>query len=113
MVSRVIPVAAFDLVLAAGVDRMAERIEILTDDIKLRDHTAGYVLATPAEHGALVCLRSTDAPALVHALEAENIVTSHRAGNLRVSPHAYNEEEDIARLFAALEKCETLLGRIR
>ena len=105
--------AGLDLVLAAGVDRIAERIAILTDDIKLRAQEAGYVLATPAEHGALVCLRSTDAPALVHALEAENIVTSHRAGNLRVSPHAYNEEEDIARLFAALEKCETLLGRIR
>ena len=70
-------------------------------------------LATPAKHGALVCLRGIDAPALVHVLEAENIVTSHRAGNLRISPHAYNDEEDIARLFAALKKYETLLGRVR
>ena len=71
------------------------------------------MLATPAEHGALVCLRSTDAQALVRALETENIVTSHRAGNLRISPHAYNDEEDIARLFGALEKHENFLERAR
>ena len=105
--------AGLDLVLTTGVDRIAGRIDALTDAIKQRAREAGYVLATPAEHGALVCLRSTDAQALVRALETENIVTSHRAGNLRISPHAYNDEEDIARLFAALEKHEDFLERAR
>ena len=105
--------AGLDLVLTTGVDRIAGRIDALTDTIKQRAREAGYVLATPAEHGALVCLRSTDAQALVRALETENIVTSHRAGNLRISPHAYNDEEDIARLFGALEKHENFLERAR
>ncbi len=105
--------AGLGLVLTAGVNRIAERIAFLTGDIKQRAQEAGYVLATSSEHGALVCLRGTDAPGLVHALEAENIVTSHRAGNLRISPHAYNDEEDIARLFAALGKYETFLERVR
>ncbi len=104
--------AGLDLVLTAGVDRIAEQIALLTGDIKLRAQEAGYVLATPTEHGALVCLRCIDAPELVHALEAKNIVTSHRAGNLRISPHAYNDEEDIERLFDVLKKYEEKVKRV-
>jgi selenocysteine lyase/cysteine desulfurase len=67
---------------------------------------------TPRAHerrGALVCVASTDAPALVDTLESEGIVTSERDGNLRVSPHAYNTEEDIDAVLTALERHRTLL----
>ena len=104
--------AGLALVLETGVDAISRQIGTLTAGIVQRAAEAGYAVATPAAHGALVCLRCIDAPALVRMLEAENIVTSHRAGNLRISPHAYNGEEDIARLFSVLAKHTALLQRI-
>ena len=63
----------------------------------------------PAKRGALVCIRSTDAPQLVAALETDGIVTSERDGNLRVSAHAYNTTEDIDAVLTALARRRELL----
>jgi selenocysteine lyase/cysteine desulfurase len=68
---------------------------------------------TPREaerRGALVCIRSTDAPALVAALGADGIVTSERDSNLRLSPHAYNTVDDIDAVLAGLAKHRRLLA---
>jgi selenocysteine lyase/cysteine desulfurase len=68
---------------------------------------------TPREHerrGALICIRSTDAPALVAALQADGCVTSERDGNLRVSAHAYNNEDDIDAVLASLATHRELLA---
>ncbi len=43
-------------------------------------------------------------PALVTALGDDGIVTSERDSNLRVSPHAYNTEDDIDAVLAGLAK---------
>ena len=61
--------------------------------------------------GALVCIRSTDAPALVAALAADGVVTSERDSNLRVSAHAYNTAEDVDALLGSLAKHRSLLAR--
>ena len=42
-------------------------------------------------------------------LEEHDIVTSSRRGNLRISPHFYNDHEDIDKLFRALRKQRHLL----
>ncbi len=76
----------------------------------------GGVVVTPREHarrGALVCIRSTDAPALVAALAADGIVTSERDGYLRVSPHAYNTDDDIDAVLASLARHRELLARAK
>ena len=70
-------------------------------------------VATPRKRerrGALVCVRSKDAPALVDALRREGIVTSERAGNLRISAHAYNSAEDVDAVLAALARNRRLLA---
>ena len=66
------------------------------------DELGGVVVTPrdPEQRGALVCIRSTDAPQLVAALGEEGIVTSERDGNLRISAHAYNTEEDIDAVLA-------------
>jgi selenocysteine lyase/cysteine desulfurase len=43
-----------------------------------------------------------DASALAKKLQEQRIVVAARHGNLRVSPHFYNSEEDLDRLRAAL-----------
>jgi selenocysteine lyase/cysteine desulfurase len=47
----------------------------------------------------------------VAALDREDIVTSSRAGNLRISPHAYNSVADVDQLLAALARHRELLVR--
>jgi selenocysteine lyase/cysteine desulfurase len=72
----------------------------------------GGSVATPRDperRGALVCIRSTDAPALVRALAEDGIVASERDGNLRISAHAYNVDEDIDAVLAALANRRGLL----
>jgi selenocysteine lyase/cysteine desulfurase len=66
--------------------------------------------ATGADRrGALVCIAPTDASALVSVLAEDGIVTSERDGNLRVSAHAYNVEEDVDAVLASLERHRVLL----
>jgi selenocysteine lyase/cysteine desulfurase len=43
-----------------------------------------------------------DASALARSLQAERIIVAARHGNLRVSPHFYNTEEDLQKLAARL-----------
>ncbi len=38
---------------------------------------------------------------VVRHCRSHGVVLNHRAGRLRLSPNAYNNEEDLARLFAA------------
>ena len=69
----------------------------------------GAKVAAPPD-GPLVCVRSTDAPALVAALAADDIVTSERDSNLRVSLHLYNTEDDVDAVLAALARHRALLA---
>ena len=60
-------------------------------------------------HGPLVTVRSTDMYRLVAALADEGVVTSCRDDNLRVSPHFYNNLDDVDVLFDALNSRRDLL----
>ncbi len=74
----------------------------------------GFDVATPdnpEERGALVVVRCTDADALVRRLESRRIVASARGTGLRVSFHAYNNDEDVDAVLAALEAEATLVAR--
>jgi len=104
--------AGLDLILRLGVETIASQIAELAASIKAHALRCGYAVATPAEHGALICLRSHDVQSVVRRLEDTGIVTSSRAGNLRHSPHFYNTGADIDRLFEALRSMEALLVRV-
>jgi len=105
--------AGLDIIEEVGLDAIAGRIGELTGQIKSRALAAGYPIATPtdpARHGAMIALRCTDAPALVAQLAEQDIVVSDRDNNLRVSPHFYNNEQDLDQLFAALAARRDLLA---
>lgn len=105
--------AGLELVLGVGLPRIAAAIDRLTEVLVAGLAELGATVATPlgeGEHGALIAVRSADPEALVTRLKAERIVTSSRDGNLRISPHFYNTEEDMARVVTALARHRDLLA---
>ncbi|HEY4020659.1 MAG TPA: aminotransferase class V-fold PLP-dependent enzyme [Pseudonocardiaceae bacterium] len=105
-------IAGVELMLEIGVERTQQHVERLNDHLIDEVVRLGGVVPTPrdrAHRGPLVTIASTDAEALVEALAAEGIVTSSRAGNLRVSAHCYNTEGDIDRVLTALREHRDLL----
>ena len=89
---------------------MRRLTELLIEGV---DDLGGVVASprNPSERGALVCIKSTDVERLVAELAREGIVTSSRAGNLRVSPHAYNTPEDIKTVLWELGRNRALLAK--
>ena len=105
--------AALKVIEEASMPRIVERIGDLTTAIKDRARDAGYQFGMPDDperHAAMITLRSNDEHGLVAALENEGIITSCRGGNLRISPHFYNDFDDLDALFAGLEKFRHLLA---
>ena len=95
-----------------GLEFIERRIAELTSSIVAAASDAGYALATPkdpAQRGALVALRTHDEEALVGLLGERGIVTSSRSGNLRISPHFYNQPEDVDTLMRELARHRHLL----
>jgi selenocysteine lyase/cysteine desulfurase len=102
--------AGLDLVEQAGVPGIQAHVAGLVR--RLIDGCAelGAKVVVPEGGSPLVCIRATDAPALVAALAGEDIVTSERDSNLRVSLHLYNTEDDIDAVLAALARHRSLLA---
>jgi selenocysteine lyase/cysteine desulfurase len=95
-----------------GLPAIEHRIGELTAAIISEAKKAGYALVVPEDperHGALITLRTHDEDALVEILDNQGIITSSRSGNLRISPHFYNNEDDIDFLFRALREQKHLL----
>ena len=104
--------AGLGIIAEVGLPAIDYRIREITAAIISQSKSAGYTLAVPDDperHGALITLRTHDENALVEVLENQGIVTSCRAGNLRISPHFYNNSDDIDTLFRALRQHEHLL----
>jgi selenocysteine lyase/cysteine desulfurase len=106
-------IAGIELIEEIGVEETREHVQTLNsrlieglDELKAK-------LATPRRpkrRGALICVRSVDAPALVTALRREGIVTSSRDGNVRISAHCYNSVGDVDALLASLGRHRRLLA---
>ena len=106
-------IAGIELMQEIGIAETRAHVSALNERLIAGVDELGGTVVTPRDperRGALVCIRSTDAPALVAALAADRIVTSERDSNLRVSPHAYNTAEDIDVVLAALRKHRPLLA---
>ena len=71
--------------------------------------TRAFTPRASERSGALVCIPSTDVNALVAALAAEDVVTSSRDDNLRISAHCYNTADDVRAVLDVLARNRELL----
>ncbi len=104
--------AGIKLIQEIGLEAIQTHIQALTSAIKAGAAQRGYDLGSPADpdrHGALITLRSQKVDLLVERLKEDEIITSSRDDNLRVSPHFYNDLTDVDRLMDGLEKNQALL----
>jgi len=106
-------IAGIELMQEIGIADTREHVQGLNAHLLdgLDELQATVVTPRAAERrGALICVKSTDAKALVVALGDEGIVTSERDDNLRISAHCYNTVEDVDTVLGALQRHRTLLA---
>jgi len=107
-------IAGMRIVEEAGMAAIEAHVRRLVDRLLAGLDGLGATVATPrgeGEYGPLVCVASTDPHALVGALRAEQIVTSSRDANVRISLHLYNVEDDVERILEALRAHRQLLAQ--
>jgi selenocysteine lyase/cysteine desulfurase len=106
-------IAGIELIREIGIARIAAHVRALNDLLLEGLDDLGARVATPrdpAGRGPLIAVTCNDVHAMVEALAAERIITSSRDANLRISPHCYNNAEDIAALLDALARHRVLLA---
>lgn len=104
--------AGLKMILEIGVDNIRRHVAALNERLKEGVERIGGTLRSPKnpdQHGAMIAIASVDEYALVEALAQRNIIASCRDGNLRISAHFYNNENDIDAVLEALEANKDLL----
>jgi len=103
------PIAAVALkqILDWGVENIAETLQAKTDAIADRAKDMGLVVAP--KHARAPHLIGVSKPGgfhkeLLNLLAQEKIFVSVRGDSVRIAPHLYTSEEDIERLFSALQQ---------
>jgi selenocysteine lyase/cysteine desulfurase len=106
------PVAAgLRLLSEVGVARAWEHSSALHDLLRTGVEELGGRVVTPArEHGPMIAVASTDEHALVAAMGQDRVVVSCRDGNVRISPHFYNNVQDVEDVLASLHRHRHLLA---
>jgi len=102
--------AGLELVLRAGPETVMEHNHKLIEQLFARLPLDRCVPASPRERarrGPYGCFQARTLEKtreLYQKLRAENVITSLREGNIRVSPYLYNSERDIDRLVSVITK---------
>lgn len=99
--------ASLSLLREIGPARVSERILDLAESVRVLAREAGWTVYgsnRPEDLSGIVALEKpgVSADPVVRSLRARGIVLASRRGRVRVSPHMYNNYEDLARLRTAL-----------
>ena len=106
--------AGMDLMHEIGIGATERHVGRLTAQLIDGLDRIGAKMVTPRDptkRGPMVAVATTDEQAMVAALKEDGILTSARDGNIRLSFHCYNSEEDIESVVAGLEKHSDMLVR--
>lgn len=97
--------ASVDLILEIGPEEIESRVLGLAAELRARLSRLGATLGAESMGSQIVTasFAGADASALAKELARRRVLVSARHGRLRVSPHFYNNEEDLARLAGELQ----------
>jgi selenocysteine lyase/cysteine desulfurase len=107
-------VAGMDLMDEIGIAETERHVAGLTDRLIAGLDRIGARMATPRQpnrRGPMIAVATNDEQAMVQALKEDRILTSPRDGNVRLSWHCYNSEEDVDAVIAGLKRHSELLAR--
>ena len=107
-------IAGMDLMDEIGIAATEQHVRRLTDLLIDGLDRIGAKMVTPrdpAKRGPMIAVATTDDLGLAAALEEEGILTAPRDGNLRLSWHCYNSQEDVEAVVAGIERHSDLLVR--
>ena len=100
--------ASVERFLEIGIENIERRIISTTDALEEGLRERGFKITSPRgerERSGIICFRNDDIPSetIFDRLTARRVATSLRLGNIRVSPHFYNDETDVKRFFEAID----------
>jgi cysteine desulfurase/selenocysteine lyase len=94
--------ASIDLVLEIGPDAIEQRVLGLAAIARAMLHELGASVDPCDSPIVAARFENRDVSALAQALKEKRVLVAARRGHLRVSPHFYNNEQDLETLAAAL-----------
>lgn len=105
--------AGLTMILDIGVENIRTYVAALNERLKEGVQKIGGILSSPIDpdqHGAMITVASKDEYALVEKLAEQNIIASCRDGNIRISTHFYNNDQDIDAVVEAFAINKELLA---
>ncbi|WP_435015449.1 aminotransferase class V-fold PLP-dependent enzyme [Tundrisphaera sp. TA3] len=102
--------------LEIGPEVVSERILDRAEAVRELARSAGWTIAgsaRPEDRSGIVALEhpSVDPDAFALGVRDRGIALACRRGRVRVSPHIYNDADDLGRLAEALASAQTIAGR--
>jgi selenocysteine lyase/cysteine desulfurase len=94
--------AAIEYISKIGITQIERRILSLTSYLVEKLHELNLEIISPLKEekwrSGIIVFKMHNVDEIVRKLEKRRIIVSARGGGIRVSPHLYNNEEDIDRL---------------
>jgi selenocysteine lyase/cysteine desulfurase len=104
IVACVAATGAIELLLEVGLANIERHNARLIERIATHARERKWEIVTPESRASIITFRVPDQAKALAACARENVVINPRLGGLRVSPHFYNTEADVDRLFDVLDR---------
>ncbi len=94
------------ILLEYGLNKVAARIQSLKTILHHRFKELQYEIITPdyGPQSGIITVRPNNVRSLYNLLKANRVTISLRSNCLRFSPHFYNTEEEVAKIFEILKR---------
>jgi cysteine desulfurase/selenocysteine lyase len=97
--------ASLAMLLDLGVDRIGQHVRSLQEPVLAWAARSGARISSPTDSrgSGILCVAPDNVGESFRALKAAHVVCSLREGAIRLSPHAYNTQEELERVVDILE----------